>query len=69
MTRELIVQVTRKLSGAHVEASDIRGAAALVLAALLAEGTSAITGLEHLWQAYSGFEENFTGMLYEASGE
>ncbi len=48
MARELISQGTKNLSEALVEASDLRGAAAPVLAALLAEKTSTITGLEHL---------------------
>jgi UDP-N-acetylglucosamine 1-carboxyvinyltransferase len=77
-----VVQGTKKLSGAPVEASDLRGAAALVLAALSAEGTTTITGLEHLWRGYSGFEdrlnslgakivfkEEFSGMRSEAAGE
>ena len=77
-----VVQGAGKLSGAPVEASDLRGAAALVLAALSAEGTSTITGLEHLWRGYSGFEDRlkslgakvalkdkFPGMQYEAAGE
>ena len=77
-----VVQGAKKLSGAPVEASDLRGAAALVLAALSAEGTSTITGLEHLWRGYCGFEERLNslgaklvlknqshGMRCEASGE
>ncbi|MDW7728992.1 MAG: UDP-N-acetylglucosamine 1-carboxyvinyltransferase [Bacillota bacterium] len=57
-----VVQGVKKLSGAPVEASDLRGAAALVLAALSAGGTSRITGLEHLWRGYSGFEDRLRSL-------
>ncbi len=57
-----VVQGVGKLSGAPVEASDLRGAAALVLAALTAEGITRITGLEHLRRGYSGFEERLRSL-------
>ncbi len=53
---QAVVQGVRKLSGAPVEATDLRGAAALILAALAAEGESRISGLEHFWRGYSAFE-------------
>ncbi|MCI1991507.1 MAG: UDP-N-acetylglucosamine 1-carboxyvinyltransferase, partial [Oscillospiraceae bacterium] len=36
------------LSGAAVEATDLRGGAALVIAGLAAQGRTQITGLHHL---------------------
>lgn len=45
------------LHNAVVEISDLRAGATLVLAALAAEGTSTIYGLEHLDRGYETFEE------------
>ena len=38
--------------GSDVEAEDLRGGAALVLAALGAEGTSTVSGLSHIDRGY-----------------
>jgi UDP-N-acetylglucosamine 1-carboxyvinyltransferase len=40
------------LTGTSVHASDIRAAAALILAGLVAEGETAFTGLDHLDRGY-----------------
>ncbi len=53
----LIRGVTR-LHPAHAEAGDLRAAAALVLAALQAEGESTILGLKHLDRGYDNLEGN-----------
>jgi UDP-N-acetylglucosamine 1-carboxyvinyltransferase len=45
------------LSGAPVAGSDLRASAAMVLAALAAEGTSTIQGLQHLDRGYEQFEQ------------
>lgn len=47
-----------KLYGAPVEATDLRGGAALVAAALGAEGQSVITGLAHIDRGYDGLEND-----------
>jgi len=52
-----IVRGVPMLSGAPVIGSDLRATAALVLAALAAEGTSTIQGLQHLDRGYEKFEE------------
>ncbi len=52
-----IVRGVPILSGAPVIGSDLRASAALVLAALAAEGTSTIQGLQHLDRGYEKFEE------------
>ncbi|MEB3283212.1 MAG: UDP-N-acetylglucosamine 1-carboxyvinyltransferase [Lyngbya sp.] len=52
-----IVRGVPMLSGAPVIGSDLRASAALVLAALAAEGTSTIQGLQHLDRGYEKFEE------------
>lgn len=41
-----------KLTGAPVEATDLRGGMALVIAALAAEGKSEVSGLEHIDRGY-----------------
>ncbi len=51
-----------RLSGARVQATDLRAAAALVLAGLAAEGETYVTALEHLDRGYERFEEKLRGV-------
>ncbi|RMD84868.1 MAG: UDP-N-acetylglucosamine 1-carboxyvinyltransferase, partial [Candidatus Dadabacteria bacterium] len=51
------IEGVSQLSGAPVEAGDIRGAAALALAALGAKGTTKIYGVDHLRRGYENFED------------
>lgn len=51
--RAAIITGRRQLQGAAVQAGDLRGGAALVLAALAARGASKISGLNHLRRGYS----------------
>lgn len=53
-----IVDGVKRLSGTKVKAMDLRGAASLVVAGLGAEGTTVITGLNHLDRGYEDIEEN-----------
>ena len=55
--RVAVVCGVPELHGAAVEAADLRGGAALVVAALAAEGRSVITGLKHLDRGYWHLEE------------
>jgi len=41
-----------QLSGAMLKAQDLRGGAALILAALAAEGESVITGCSYIYRGY-----------------
>lgn len=50
------------LSGAPVHATDLRASAALVLAALVAEGTSIIYDIHHLDRGYEKFEEKLSSL-------
>ena len=50
------------LSGAPVDALDIRAGAAMVLAALAADGKSYIYELEHLRRGYDSLEEKFNSL-------
>ena len=47
------------LTGAAVRGSDLRAGAALVIAALAAEGVSTVTGIEYIDRGY----EDFVGKL------
>lgn len=51
-------QVTgvNKLYGMHVIASDIRASAALLLAGLVAQGRTTISGVNHFRRGYDGFD-------------
>ena len=54
--RVAVVYGVSKLHGASVVASDLRGGAALVVAALGAEGRSTVTGLHHVDRGYQSLE-------------
>ena len=56
--RVAVVEGTGRLQGARVECTDLRGGAALVVAALAAEGTTTVTHLHHLDRGYAGLEQN-----------
>ena len=51
-----------RLHGAALQAADLRGGAALVVAALGAEGRSEITGLHHMDRGYYGLEDTLRGL-------
>ncbi|GAB7387915.1 UDP-N-acetylglucosamine 1-carboxyvinyltransferase [Bacillaceae bacterium] len=60
--RSAIVQGGTKLSGAKVQATDLRAAAALILAGLAAEGETEVTGLHHLDRGYMHFAEKLAAL-------
>ena len=55
--RTAVVTGVPRLMGAEVEASDLRAGAALVVAALAAEGQTRISHIEHLDRGYEGLIE------------
>lgn len=55
--RVAVICGVEKLHGASLKAADLRGGAALVVAALGAEGRSEITGLSHIDRGYWSLEE------------
>jgi UDP-N-acetylglucosamine 1-carboxyvinyltransferase len=55
--RTAVITGVPRLTGADVEASDLRAGAALVTAALAAEGTTRIFRIEHLDRGYERFVE------------
>jgi len=50
------VRGVERLTGAPVQALDIRAGAAVVIAGLVAEGETRIVGVEHLDRKYEGLE-------------
>ena len=57
-----VVCGVERLHGAVLQAADLRGGAALVVAALGAEGRSEITGLHHMDRGYYGLEDTLRGL-------
>jgi len=60
--RSAIINGPVQLQGAKVKASDLRAGAALVVAGLIAEGITEVTGLEHIDRGYSGLVEKLHGL-------
>jgi UDP-N-acetylglucosamine 1-carboxyvinyltransferase len=60
--RSAIVNGPIQLQGAKVKASDLRAGAALVIAGLMAEGITEVTGLEHIDRGYSDLVEKLEGL-------
>jgi len=57
-----IVKGVKKLSAAPVMASDLRGGAALILAGLVADGTTELSRIYHLDRGYVKLEEKLTSL-------
>ena len=57
--RTAVVEGVKKLMGTKVEAFDLRGGAALTLAALIADGETQVSGAQHILRGY----EDFCGKL------
>lgn len=60
--RTAIINGVPKLTGAQVAATDLRAGAALVCAALAAEGESEITGVEHIERGYENLVEKLQAL-------
>ena len=54
--RVAIIKGVNNLSGAYVEASDLRAGAALVIAGLAAEGATVVDNIQHMDRGYEHFE-------------
>ncbi|MBM7571255.1 UDP-N-acetylglucosamine 1-carboxyvinyltransferase [Aquibacillus albus] len=57
-----IVSGPVQLEGAKVKASDLRAGAALIVAGLMADGVTEITGLEHIDRGYEQLTEKLTNL-------
>ena len=58
-----------RLSGAPVQASDIRSGAALVIAGLVADGTTTVGRAQHVDRGYAGFAEALRGLGADVTRE
>lgn len=61
-SRSAIVKGVKSLSGASVNAPDLRAGAALVIAGLAAEGLTSIEGLKYLDRGYVALEEKLAAL-------
>jgi len=60
--RTLHIAPARRLSAAEVRAPDLRGGAALMIAALAAQGSSRITHTEFIDRGYADFAQKLTAL-------
>lgn len=60
--RVAVIEGVKKLSAANVECTDLRGGAALVIAALAANGTTEIGKTYHIDRGYENLKENLNGL-------
>jgi UDP-N-acetylglucosamine 1-carboxyvinyltransferase len=64
-----VIRGVPRLSAAPVRALDIRAGAAMVVAALTADGMTEITGMHHVDRGYEDFEAKLTGLGAEVRRE
>ena len=60
--REAVVPGGKQLRGARVRATDLRAGAAMVLAGLVANGTTEISEIYHIERGYENFVNKFKGL-------
>ncbi|WP_088009561.1 UDP-N-acetylglucosamine 1-carboxyvinyltransferase [Indiicoccus explosivorum] len=60
--RSVMMQGSSRLQGAEVAATDLRAAAALILAGLVAEGITRVNELQHLDRGYVNFHEKLAAL-------
>src|SRR5690625_2565748 len=58
--RSVIIEGSTQLQGAQVQATDLRAAAALIIAGLCADGLTEVTDLHHLDRGYVDFAEKLS---------
>ena len=57
-----IIKGTRKLYGANVKATDLRGGASLVLAGIMAKGITTVENIEYILRGYEKFNKKLTDL-------
>lgn len=60
--RTAIIDGIDKLTGAVVKATDLRAGAAMVIAGLIAEGTTEVLSIEHIYRGYPNIENKFKNL-------
>ncbi|MGP6140419.1 MULTISPECIES: UDP-N-acetylglucosamine 1-carboxyvinyltransferase [unclassified Jeotgalibaca] len=58
----IFMQGPNSMTGAEVKASDLRAGACLVIAGLMAKGTTIISGVENILRGYDGIVEKLTAL-------
>jgi UDP-N-acetylglucosamine 1-carboxyvinyltransferase len=64
-----LIRGVPRLSAAPVEASDIRAGAALVVAGLVADGETVVTGVSHIDRGYAAMDETLRSLGAQATRE
>ncbi len=57
-----VVKGVRKLYGANVKATDLRGGAALVMAGMVARGTTRVENIQYILRGYEKFDKKLQGI-------
>ncbi len=57
-----IIKGTRRLYGANVDAGDLRGGASLVLAGLIARGTTVVNNAKYILRGYENLEKKLSSL-------
>lgn len=65
--RSAIIEGCSKLTGAKVKTTDLRAGAALILAGMIADGTTEILDIEHIDRGYMKLDEKLKGLGAEIS--
>ena len=60
--KSAIIRGVRKIYGATVKATDLRGGAALVLAGLSAKGTTVVENIEYILRGYEDFDKKIRAL-------
>lgn len=60
--KSAIIRGIRKIYGATVKATDLRGGAALVLAGLSAKGTTVVENIEYILRGYEDFDKKIRAL-------
>ena len=57
-----VIKGVRKLYGANVKATDLRGGAAVVMAGMAAKGDTRVENIEYILRGYEGFDRKLKGL-------
>ena len=57
-----IIKGVRKLYGAKVKATDLRGGASMVIAGLAAKGITTVENIEYILRGYENFENKLNAL-------
>ncbi len=60
--RTAVIDGIKKLSGAKVKATDLRAGAALVIAALAAQGETEICNIDYIERGYENFDKKLSSV-------